>query len=325
MKMTKLKTDLAKILTLLFLGLLSFGLVRQIRRLETQVINSSDYRLLPADVYRVFSVGFLPAVIDWQWLKAIQDSEIYHVAKDQRAPVFYVYQLLTELDPFFRQGYTVGAKILAIIRDDIPGSKLLLDRAYEFLKSELPKHSDDWKDRYWYPEWEIPFLLGYLHLFELNQLPESQKYFIEAATYKDAPMFLKNLAERLKRPEGKYEVGLRILNTLIDQQRRKEVGDESGGSEASETALKELLKKRDSIFVKEYLFHLNEKFRDFLQSKKKYRTLPSVPRQSLMIYFKEFMRREKLSSRDPMGGFLKLTPEGKIGTTTLLLPVLGLE
>lgn len=316
----KLKTASVNLLTLTTLSVAFLFSWEQLDRSESPWVEDSSvrYRPLPVSLYRVSSLGHLPLTVDWQWIKALQDPEIYHVPQGVHAAIFRQYALLTELDPLFRQGYTVGAKLLAIIRNDIEGARILLEKARTVVRDELPKHSPQWRAHHWHNEWEISYLLGYLHLFEKGDLPTSTAYFIEASQMPGSPEYLKSFGERLRRPSGVYEVGLRMIQGMIDQERRSQGPRES-------SVLRELLKKRDSLFLQEYLFQINEQFRDYLMKKSSFRQATKISRSDLETAFKAFVRREGLSLRDPFGGLIRLSPEGKVVSSTPVVPVLGIK
>ena len=60
------------------------------------------------ELFKVMSFGQLPAVIDWMWIKTLQDPLITHVAKGEHPSIFYTLDLITELDPAFFSAYTSG-------------------------------------------------------------------------------------------------------------------------------------------------------------------------------------------------------------------------
>ena len=83
-------------------------------------------------LFEVMSFGQLPAVIDWMWIKTLQDPLITHVAKGTHPAIFYILDLITELDPAFEASYIGGATLVSVVRDDGPGALHLIQKGEEF-------------------------------------------------------------------------------------------------------------------------------------------------------------------------------------------------
>src|ERR1051325_4915360 len=76
----------------------------------------------------LLSFGQLPAAMDWIWMRLLQDPSITHVQPGKHPALYYDLQLLTDLDPAYRESYTDGAQLLSIVRNDGPGARDLLEK-----------------------------------------------------------------------------------------------------------------------------------------------------------------------------------------------------
>ncbi len=235
-------------------------------------------------LFKMLSFGHLPAAIDWMWIQVLLDANITHVAKGTHPAIYYTLDLITDLDPINFHSYRAGANLLAVIRDDGPGARDLLEKGERFRKEKLASYPSKLQEDYWGNSWGIPFLLAYVYLFELQDLPHAAGAFQQAAAILGSPEYLQSVQKRLQNPGGEYEVGLRLLNHMIN-------------AEKNEDAKDELIKKRNSLYVGQYLFDLNH----------------------------SPLKNVRKISRDPWGGIISVTADGKIVTTTPHDKVLGLE
>jgi hypothetical protein len=256
-------------------------------------------------LFKMISFGHLPTAIDWMWIQILLDSNISHVAKGTHPAVFYTLDLITDLDPINYSAYRAGANLLAVIRDDGPGARDILEKGERFRKEKLASYPAKLQENYWQYSWGIPYLLAYVYMFELQDIPHAAVAFREAALLPGSPPFLQSVLKRLQSPGGEYEVGLRLLNHMIQ-------------GEKNEDAKEELIKKRNSLVVGQFLFDLNHSFQNFLQVRSR------VP-GSIQSKFEAYLKSTSYSSRDPWGGVLSVTQEGRIVTSTPHNKVFGLD
>lgn len=253
----------------------------------------------------MISFGHLPAAIDWMWIQVLLDSNITHVAKGTHPAIYYTLDLITDLDPINYDSYKAGANLLAVVRDDGAGARDLLEKGEKFRKERLASYPLRLQEDYWHYSWGIPFLLGYVYMFELEDVPHAAAAFQQAAMVPGSPEFLQSMQKRLQNPGGEYEVGLRLLNHMI-------------AGEKNEDAKEELINKRNSLFVGQFLFDLNHSFQSFLQVRAR---APG----SINSKFDTFLKTTHTAAHDPWGGTLSVTGEGKIVTSTPHNKVLGLD
>lgn len=254
-------------------------------------------------LFKTLAFGHWPAGIDWLWIKTLVDPSISHVPPGTHPTIYYDLDLATELDPAFFDIYVGGANLLAVIRDDAPGALALLLKADRFRVNDLPSYPESFRRDYWSGAWDIPLLLAYVYLFELNDMTHAAAQFKEAARLPGAPAYLGRLAQRFEKPGGEYEVGLKLLRFMIS-------------SSKDLRAQEKLESQFSSLVVAQYLFQLNLSFESYLGAH------PGGPQRN----WKRFLDEAANSVRkDPFGGELTLAPSGKLVTSTPHEKVFGLE
>jgi hypothetical protein len=294
---------------LLILAGLQLLLTMQLRMHYEPVADNSQHSVERIDpsLFRSMSFGQLPAAIDWVLLKCLQDPTIEHVRKGEHLQVYYDFDVLTELDPSFLNVYVLGANLLAVIHDDGVGALALLLKGEKFRLTDLKTYPESFRETYWEYEWQIPLLLAYTYLFEVDDLPKAAAAYEEAAAYPGVPQYIRDLVKEFRSNGGQYKVGLRLLTFMINGQ--KEIA-----------AREKLLRKKASLEVIQYLFELNSRFDSFIQGKK----VPSTASLKFK-YWRDFLIENNISDIDPWQGVLTLNQEGKIVTSTEHEKVLGLE
>jgi hypothetical protein len=253
----------------------------------------------------MISFGHLPAAIDWMWIQVLLDPNITHVAKGTHPAIYYTLDLITDLDPINFSAYKAGANLLAVVRDDGAGARDILEKGNKFRKEKLASYPMKLQQEYWEYSWAIPYLMSYVYMFELQDIPHAAIAFQEAAAIPGSPPFLQSIIKRLQSPGGEYEVGLRLLNHMIQGERNEDAKDQ-------------LIKKRNSLVVGQFLFEMNHSFQSFLQVRSR---MPG----SIQSKFGAYLKSTNYSSRDPWGGVLSISPEGKVVSSTPHDKVFGLD
>lgn len=248
-------------------------------------------------LFQVMSFGQLPAVVDWMWLKTLQDDFLSHVQKGTHPAIFYTLDLITELDPLFMSAYTQGATLVSVIRDDGPGALHLIQKGQHFRHEELSSYDERFKEYYWSSDWQLPLLEAYIYLFDMDDMPHAYESFKEAAEMPGSPKYLPGLIVHLEEPGGEYLVGLRLLQHMIASAKHPEV--------------KERLSRRlDTLKINYFLFDLNQHFLNFLD-------LRHVSKQNrnsktLNKYWILFQGTSRISKGDPWVGSFRLMRAGKL-------------
>jgi hypothetical protein len=302
-----LRTMVLPVVALVFCLILQVTLnlhIQRINQVKLPVEGENAHRWDPR-LFKMVSFGHLPAAIDWMWIQVLLDTNIDHVAKGTHPAIYYTLDLITDLDPINYSAYRAGANLLSVIRDDGPGARDILEKGNRFRKEKLASYPVKLQQDYWGYSWGIPYLLAYVYMFDLEDIPHAAAAFQETAAIPGSPDFLQSIQKRLESPGGEYEVGLRLLNHMIQ-------------GEKDEDAKEELIKKRNSLVVGQFLFEINHSFQGFLQVRSR---MPG----SLQSKFEAYLKSSRTPSRDPWGGVLSVNQMGRIKTSTPHHRVFGLD
>ena len=301
-------------LGVVFLLTLQWVSLSSLRVLDTSWVEPSEERKAKWDpvLTRTVSFGHLPAVIDWLWMMSLLESNISHVAKGTHPQIYYDLDLITDLDPAFFEIYPNGANLLAVIRNDGLGARDLLLKGKAFLEKGLTGYPLYFRESYRNQAWNISMLLGYVYLFEMNDMPHAAVEFKEAALLPSSPPYLTRLARRLEKPGGEYEVGLHLLSFMI-------VG-------AKDARVQEQLEKKKLNLLKgQFIYNVNLSFQEYLSTLQNYNPNSTGLSQKLPILFKEYLKATHTPSQDPWGGVLFVGGSGRVQSTVPHEAVFGLE
>ncbi|HAR41575.1 MAG TPA: hypothetical protein DCS07_02920 [Bdellovibrionales bacterium] len=265
---------------------------------------SVDRKNADPKLFKILSLGHLPITVDWLWLLCLVDPTVTPVAAGSHPPLFYNFDLLTRLDNAFFTAYYASANLLAVIRRDGAGALHLLERAEEFRTKTLPTYPESFRERYWPNQWKIPLLSAYVQLFELQNLPAAADSFILASQIPGAPPYLSSLAERFRKRNGEFEVGLRLLKFMIS-------------NAPNETSKAELVKKHEALELSYFLRELNDKFTADLRNRK-------LPASAASQHWPRFREQQGITGQDPLGGDLFIDENGMIDSTTPRMTVFGM-
>jgi hypothetical protein len=273
---------------------------------------------VPARLVQAVSFGHLPSVVDSLWLRAHPKSDVYRgpkrTAADPRDPLYYDFDLITQLDPLYETAYLAGSIFLSVIRKDPPGAVRLLERGAYALEHDVAEQPAEFKRREWRRSWDLLTQLGYNYLYELEDAERASRVLLAASREPGAPEYLGWIAKRVSQPDGAYQLGLRLLNGLL-------------GAQPKDSPLaRELEKKRLFLYVSQYLFNLNRDFRKYLGEIPAYRASASVSPADMQRYWKKFASANGVASRDPFGGTLSLDERSaRINSSTPHDRVWGLD
>ncbi len=263
------------------------------------------------DLFRVLSFGHSQVGVDALLIRFLAHTSYEKKSQASRSFAFYDLDLATDVDPAFFELYWGGANMLSVVLDDKEGARDLVLKGNQFRKNKLPSYSLRFKELFWSGEWQIPLLLAYVYLFEFDDLKNAAQAFQDAADLSGGPAYLQSLKARLQKRGGVYDVGLRLLQFMIQ-------------TAPHEKAKENLEKKRFYLFVNQTLFQLNHEFLVFLEGLLEYNRSASISGEKMNVYWKKFMRQSSFTIQDPWGGSFYLDKSGKIETTTPHEKVLGL-
>ena len=269
------------------------------------------YELSPSWV-KVLSLGQVQTLVDGLIIRALQESSLEKVHSGMHPGSYFDWDLATDLDPAFFSLYLASGSLLAVVRGDFMGARNILIKGDQFYKDKQFDFGEEIKKKHWGNKWKLNTTLAYIYLFELDDLPHAADAFKDAGAVPGCPNYLLSLKEKLKRPAGEYEVGLRLVNLMING--------------TSDSRVREgLLKKRFSLLVGQFLFELNFSFQRFLASQSTRSNKEKITPNHLQKAWSEFRGTRNVSVHDPWGGFLTINEEGKIVSTTPHNRVFGLD
>jgi hypothetical protein len=278
---------------------------------ESQIPLENSRKLEP-HLFEVLTFGHLPIAIDWLWIQCMLDPSIEPVKAGEHPQLFYNLDLVTDLDPYHFNAYEAGANLLAVVRNDGIGARDLLLKAQRVVQSRPSESEESLREKYWGKTWKISVLLGYVYLFELNDMPHAAQAFVQAAQQSGAPPYLENLAKRLQKPGGQYEVGIRLVNAML--------------LSANDPRLQEELeKKRMNLSIGYFLYEMNHTFAEFLKQRPGYLKEGERSKEKKKSYWKQFLEARYGKENDPWGGILSLDPRGNVVSSTPHDSVFGLE
>lgn len=299
---------------LLPLFLLQAGLVETIRLMETAWVEPPSSRTLHwnPDLFKTLTFGFWPAVVDGLWLRTLQDTSLTHVDPGVFSNLYYDLDLAIRLDPAFYEIYVYGAPLIAIARADGIGARNLLLEGERFRTSSLPTWPGLSRERFWKNEWRVPAALGYVYLFELEQMAPAVRYYRLAAQVPSAPEYIKKLERKFETVEGQIELGMRFLGSYIEIADQPEIK-------------KKFYEKRDKLSKSYYVYDLNRRFKEFLRSQRSINPAETLSQRQVQKLWNLYQRKTGTGSFDPWGGKFSVDSYGKIQTTTAIENVLGFE
>lgn len=298
------------VLTVLFLSQILLNLAAQnsnrlIEQIPKQTLQKSDPRL-----YKALTFGHYPIATDWLWIKVLTDDTLSRVPTGTYSSLFYEVDLATELDPAFYEVYWAGANLLIMARKDSLGARDLLLKGNRFIDQDLPQFPAEFREEYWKNRWNVPILLAYVYLFEFNDMPSAATAFSKAATFPNAPPYLHSLAQRLTKPNGQYEVGLRLLDFMIagaKEDRRTQDG----------RVLENLILKKQNLQIAAFLADINQAFLRFSSN--------AGGKRNWSGLWQAYLKKSSLIPRDPWGGRLDVDATGHVVSSTPYEAVFGIK
>lgn len=143
-------------------------------------------------------LGYDALAADVVWLQAIQYTGD-RLATGRDLPGLYPFlDATTELDPKYQVVYYLGGTALVAL-DRRP------DEAVRLLEKGLRSLPDDW---------QVPFLLGYTHLFYYQDYAAAARYIEDAARKVGHQTYLTALAARLHAQAGSPDTALAFLDGM---------------------------------------------------------------------------------------------------------------
>lgn len=305
---------------LVFLGLALVGLFALqilLNRHASQVQSSwvepprEKVEKMHPDLAKAMAFGHTASLVDSLTIGFLADPAYAKQVKGKRSTVFFDLDLATDIDTAFADLYIIGGNFLTVVRDDVQGGKLLLEKGERFRNQALLEMPKSFQEKYWKHAWAIPLGLAYIHLFELDDLQAAERYYRLAAEIPGAPSYVGRLITRFDKAGGVFEVGIRLLNFMI-------------AGATTDDAKEKLVKKRDALFLSQFLYQLNDGFKLALKKLPEYRSAAHVPNKTLQKWWDSYRKRTNVPDRDPFGGKIFLNDVGEVTSSTPRMKVFGI-
>lgn len=270
-----------------------------------------DFRWSPRGI-KALSLGYLPILVDWFWLKVIVDPSMHPTPEGTHPPLYYDIDFITRADPKNQEAYIAGGSLLSILRRDFDGAKDILTRGHIFATQELPNYSAEFRSAHWSNPVLISISLIYLYLFELQDIPSAAKIIREMSNQPDTPLFITQMKTRLEKEGGEYEVGLRLLNFQIQLEQNAKIREI-------------YISKRKNLFLGQFLFELNQQFAAYIDSYGQHKSVLKLQKGEIQQLWTHFKKEKKPPLEDPFGGAVFLSSSGRVTSSTPYTPVFLLK
>lgn len=167
---------------------------------------------LPGEVARPLAFGFRALLADFTFLESIQllgQRKGTLTAADSEAPDRRLYRLLdysVEVDPKFAGAYRFAGA--ALPHETVDGKVMGVLAAVNVLAKGARERPD---------VWTIPFLLGFLEAYYLQDYAAAGRDLAVAARDAGAPRYLGLLATRVSAQGGQLETALQLAQSMLAQ------------------------------------------------------------------------------------------------------------
>ncbi len=167
------------------------------------------------------SLGHETTVADMAWLRAIQYYGMHRQTDQEYDMAGHIFDVVTTLDPLFRNAYVFGGLVLAQDAADVEAGVGLLRKGV----SNLP---DDWL---------LPFEVGFIYYICSADMESAQEWFLEAASKPGHPESVERFAAFSAARSGDLKTALRLWVQLYEST------DNDYVRQMAEERLKDLLEK----------------------------------------------------------------------------------
>jgi tetratricopeptide (TPR) repeat protein len=189
-----------------------YSLQQRIDRIKLETRKIEDLKYLPSGKFiKPAALGFDELLADLLWIKAVTYFGGHYLTDRQYNWLYHILDITTTLDPRSEYAYEFGGIILSIEANQIKESVALLKKGIE-------NHPGEWK---------LPFLLGFIHFYYLNDYKLAAHYIEKASLLPNRPSFLPGLAATLYTKAHTPELGIEFLtmvyNSTNDERVRKNI------------------------------------------------------------------------------------------------------
>jgi hypothetical protein len=182
-------------------GLAAHVVHRRLDKIELPVPPTLKATLPSEEALGLLSLGYKSLAADYYWLRAIYEFGDPRLARAKYPNLVALTERVLALDPYYVTAYYFAGTALTVEELDPRTSIDMLARGM----------------RYRPDAWQVPFLLGFnLYYFEHDYAGAAQA-LAHAATLKGAPAITGPLATRLAAQAGKPEIGLSLIDSMLEQ------------------------------------------------------------------------------------------------------------
>ncbi len=170
-------------------------------------VSDTGYELTPRFV-RFISGGLWPVIVDWEWLRSLQELGEMTYSKETSAVMEQSYRLIHGLDPFFFESYEQGSIGFMVLLKEPDAALRILDRAINVFESgSFPKE-----------HWTRAFLLylnrASVHGYQKQDFASAKRDFLKASEIPGAPSYLQSMKTWLAGEDSERVLAVRMLKIL---------------------------------------------------------------------------------------------------------------
>lgn len=301
-----------KLLPWISVGLLVVGILTLNRQLTANLNDQFSKKSKDAssvvsfrwnpDLYRILSIGQIPASVDWLLIRFLADGNISKITDGHETEVFRILDLATEIDPAFEMLYTAGSNFLAVIRNDLVGARKLIAKGASFIETSLPTYPENMRNVYWVNPWRVYMIQGYIDLYEFQDVDRAAVAFGKMDQFPTVAAGMKGLAKSIRVPEERFRIALNSLMIIKQWHQNDPVMTEA------------LLQKENLLKLGQSLYRWNRQFGEFKAHKG----------ENVRARFERFKRERALPERDLLGGKVFLNEQERIDSDTPRVKTFGL-
>jgi hypothetical protein len=172
-------------------------------RLSALSVFSGDlFYLAPPPLIEHFAFGFSDPMADFIWIRSIQDFDYCEKKIDNgncknNSWISKMLESATDLSPYLRMAYALGAVSLSVLVSDVEGARKLFEKGMQY-----------------YPtDWKIAYRAAYHYIYEVKNKERAAELLVIAGK-NGAPQWVFSLATKLFNESGKRELGEALLKEL---------------------------------------------------------------------------------------------------------------
>lgn len=145
----------------------------------------------------LFTLGNRRLVSSFIWTKTLIDSDIDHVKGDGKSWMYFKFNTIADLDPYFYENYLFGGIYLSIIKDDVNGAADLFEKGLQ----QYPK------------DYQLLYNAGFNYYFEMGNKKKAMEKYNQLLDHPWSKKFtiLPRLIARLAKEEGNDQIAFNFL------------------------------------------------------------------------------------------------------------------